>query len=217
MIRIKHAHTPELRDEVYALRYRAYLSEGAIPPNAAQRFEDVYDSQTNHILWALTEHEKVIGSIRTTWFDPEQPHLGMPELHGYREDVAAQVPSGARLFSGNRFVTDPARTDRDALFAMLLLRHHVMAAAHGRCEWALAAVRGNHVPFYRRVLRLRQISEARLYPGLTSQMYLTACRFSENIGDVYATTPQLRPRGYEHVLLDDVHRDIWEIGLPVEV
>ena len=34
---------------------------------------------------------------------------------------------------------------------------------------------------------------------------------------VYCATPQLRPRGYEHVLLDDAYRDIWEIGLPVEV
>jgi hypothetical protein len=214
MLRIKRVHTPELRDEVYALRYRAYRAEGAIEKIASERFEDKYDAQPNHITWALTEHEKVVGSIRTTWFDPNAP-WSIPEIEGYAADVERIVPGGKRILSGNRFVTEPDRVDRDSLYAILLLRHY-MLVAHQRAEYALAAVRVNHLPFYRRVLRLERASDGQIYPGLTSVMFLTACDFQENIDQVYTNTPMLRPRGYERILMDDNYQDIWELGLPVE-
>ena len=64
--------------------------------------------------------------------------------------------------------------------------------------------------------RLERASEGRLYPGLTSIMYLTACHFPTHIDRVYANTPALRPRGYERLFTDDRYRDVWEVGLPAE-
>jgi len=215
MLRIKRVHSRELRDEVYALRYRAYRSVQAVAECKAERFEDKYDHQPNHVLWALTEHDKVVGSIRTTWYDPTEPWQ-IPEMDGYGDDVRASVPEGKRLLSGNRFVIDPDRMNADAQYAIFLLRHH-MLVAHRRADWALAAVRSNHLPFYRRVLRLERVSEGRNYPGLSSIMYLTACDFSKHIDSVYLNNPAVRPRGFERVLLDPTYQDIWEIGLPIEV
>ena len=37
------AQTPEEKEEIYNLRYRAYLREGAIKPSADQRVTDQYD------------------------------------------------------------------------------------------------------------------------------------------------------------------------------
>jgi N-acyl-L-homoserine lactone synthetase len=215
MLRIKRAHSPELRDEIYALRYRAYRDEGAIDHIPSERFADKYDEQPNHVTWALSEHERVVGSIRTTWFDPSEPQMRIPELDAYADDVSRFVPAGKRILSGNRFVTEPDRTGRNSLFAMLLLRHY-MLVAHQKADYALAAVRQNHLPFYRRLMRLDQISDGRTYPGLTSTMYLTACDFAANIDRVYAATPVLRPRGYERLFLDQHYQDVWELGLPAE-
>ena len=127
MRRIKRVHSEALRDEVYELRYRAYLRERAIEPCASERV------------------------------------------------VALQ-----------------------------------------RAEYAIAAVRMNHLPFYKRVLRLERASEGRVYPGLSSIMYLTACQFQQNIQDVYERTPLLRPKGYERMLMDEQYQDVWEVGLPIE-
>jgi len=215
MLRIKRAHSQKLRDEVYALRYRAYRSEGAIDSNSRERFTDTYDEQPNHVLWALCDHERVVGSIRTTWFDPIEPHLRIPELDAYSDDVTRIVPDGKRLLSGNRFVTEPERERKNSLIVLLLLRHH-MIVAQQRADYALAAVRQNHLSFYRRMLRLAKISEGRIYPGLASTMYLTACEFAPNIDHVYSSNPILRPKGYERVLLDEKYQDIWEVGLPLE-
>jgi hypothetical protein len=213
MLRVKRVHTDELREEVYALRYRAYLSESAIESTPEERFEDKYDRQPNHILWAITEHEKVIGSIRTTWFDPSQG-WSIPEMDGYGDDFRRAIPAGSRVLSGNRFVTEPGRTDSGSLFAMLLLRHHLYVATV-KADHAVAAVRINHLPFYKRILRLERVSEGKQYPGLTSTMFLTACEFKANIDSVYRISPQLRPHGWERVFLDEAYKDLWEVGLPI--
>jgi hypothetical protein len=214
MLHIKRVHSQSLREEVYALRYRAYIHENAIEPCGTQRFEDKYDSQPNNILWALTENQRVVGSIRTTWFDPASS-WSIPEIDGYAEDVKKVIPHGKKILSGNRFVTDPNRIERGSSWAIFLLRHH-MLVAESRAQFALAAVRTNHLQFYSKVLKLDRVSEGRIYPGLKSTMFLTACEFQLHVNQVYELTPKLKPRGYERLLLDVSYQDLWEIGLPLE-
>lgn len=215
MLRIKRAHSSPLRDEIFALRYRSYRKEGAIARRSSEAFEDEYDYQSNHILWALTFEERVVGSIRTTWFEPGGSEF-IPEMRAYSEEIARLVPEGCRLLSGNRLVTDPDLSLASGQFVILLLRHHMMVAML-KADWAVAAARINHIPFYRRLLMLEKASPPRTYPGLRCQMYLMACDFRANIDRVLFNTPMLRGRGYERVLLDNDYADVWEIGLPVEV
>jgi hypothetical protein len=216
MLRIKRAHTEDLKEEVYALRYRAYLQEGAIEPHPSERFCDHFDNQPNNVTWALTDHGRVVGSIRTTWYDPADPTHKIPEQLGYPEEVERLATASQRILSGNRFVTEPDRPQRDSLYPILLLRHHMMVA-HQRADLALAAVRSNHLPFYRRMLQLERVSEGRIYPGLKSVMYLTACNFSNGVDSVYVNTPSLKPKGYERMFLDLNYKDIWEVGIPAEI
>ena len=214
MLKMKRAHSCAMRDEIYALRYRAYRKEEAIEANNIEAFEDQYDHQPNNVLWALTLDEKVVGSIRTTWFDPADPHP-IPEMHAYSEEISRLVPFGVRMLSGNRLVTEPTLAAMSAQFVFFLLMHH-MVVAQKRADWAVAAARINHLAFYRRVLRLERASEGKPYPGLCCPMYLMACDFKANIDSVMEKMPQLKPRGFEQMFLDPHYEDAWEIGLPVE-
>jgi len=213
-LRIKRVHSGQLRDEVYCLRYRAYRKEEAIEPNEAEAFEDEYDHQPNHILWALTYEERVIGSIRTTWFNPDEPYK-IPEMQAYCDAISCAVPGGARILSGNRLVTDPDLASVSSRLVLILLRHY-MVVARNKADWAIAAARTNHLAFYRRVLHLEKVSEGRTYPGLLCPMHLMACDFHKNIPEVIVKTPLLKPKGYEKIFLDPNYEDVWEIGLPVE-
>lgn len=217
MFRVKRVHSPSLREEVFALRYRAYRHQGVLEPRDDELFSDAYDAQDNHVLWAVAENEKVVASIRTTWFDEKcrASAYGIPEVDSYSHDLARQGLLDRRLVSGNRFVTDPFQCRQNARMALILLRLYMVVAMR-RADVAIAAVRANHLPFYRRVLALERISEGRQYPGLTCQMYLTACDFPVQIDGVLQRTPVLRPKGYERVLLDDTYQDLWEVGFPVE-
>lgn len=214
MLRIRRVDSPTWRDRVYALRYRAYRRSEAIPASVSERFSDSFDEQPNHILWALTEGEHVVGSIRVTWHEPGSELL-IPEQLGYASAVHSAVAPQARLYSGNRFVTDADGDSATPQAAILLLKYLVLSFLEGGCEWALAAVRAHHLPFYRRVLRLRQVSEAHNYPGLAAPMCLTACHFPEEIDRVYRSQPLLRPTADDLALLDHSCSDRWEHGLPV--
>lgn len=166
------------------------------------------------MLWALTSEEKVIASVRTTWFNPNDPY-SIPEMKAYSDDISANVPASCRILSGNRLVTDPDLSAVTPQLVLVLLRHY-MVIAHQKADWAIAAVRVNHVPFYRRVLNLEKVSDGRTYPGLRCAMHLLACDFRKNIATVVEKTPLLKPRGYERIFLDDNYEDVWETGVPVE-
>lgn len=213
-ILIKRVHSRSLRKEVYELRYRAYRSIGALNVSRNETFSDAYDKQENHILWALSLNDRVIGSIRTMWFDPAIPFT-IPEQLAYGADILRVTKCTDRLVSGNRFVTDPDLSIKGSNLAMLLLRHY-MVVAQAKCDVAIAAVQIHHLPFYKRVLKLTRISDGFKYPGLNAIMYLTACNFQENIKSVYEKHPLLKPLGNEHIFLKDEYKHLWEVGLPVE-
>src|SRR5690606_15373546 len=115
---------------------------------------DSYDGQPNQLLWAVVEGDRVVASLRTTWFDPRSPNLPLPEHSVYRDDFANSVPPSVPLVSGNRLVTDPDRPNRSSQYVLILLRQY-MAVAERHPGWSICAVRRHHVSFYRRVLRMR--------------------------------------------------------------
>ena len=61
----RRADTPEEKDSIYRLRYRAYLREGAILPSEAERHRPLRRSSEQLHLWHLR-------SRRTLQFDPHQ-------------------------------------------------------------------------------------------------------------------------------------------------
>lgn len=48
------AETPDERDIIYRLRYRAYLREGAILPSESERVTDRYDDLPNSWIFGIT-------------------------------------------------------------------------------------------------------------------------------------------------------------------
>ena len=60
------AETPDEREEIYNLRYRAYLREGAIRPSADQRVVDQYEDAPNAWTFGVYFHGELYSSIRVS-------------------------------------------------------------------------------------------------------------------------------------------------------
>jgi hypothetical protein len=144
-----------------------------------------------------------------------QSHWSIPERDAYGPDLALVPGAELGLFSGNRFVVCPSHAKRDDEYAMHLLRNHIMLAKLSPAL-SLAAVRGHHVPFYKRVLLLSRVSQARIFPGLNYPMYLLACDYQERIAAVYKKTPSLRPKDSVCLLIDPAASERWEQGMQLE-
>src|SRR4051794_28390929 len=67
------AVTAEDREAIFRLRYNAYLNEGAIAPNATQRFSDPYDHTDNVQIFGLYLDGELASSIRIHVATLDQP------------------------------------------------------------------------------------------------------------------------------------------------
>lgn len=66
---VKYIDNSLVKEHIYNLRYRAYLSVNAISSNKHERFVDEYDLLPNHVLYGLYENDILIGSMRVTCLD----------------------------------------------------------------------------------------------------------------------------------------------------
>src|SRR5258708_15552844 len=67
----RRADTPEEKDSIYRLRYRAYLREGAIMPSEAERVTDRYDDLPNNFTFGIYVQGELYSSIRISVLSSE--------------------------------------------------------------------------------------------------------------------------------------------------
>src|SRR5258708_8314543 len=67
------AETDEERDEIYRLRYRAYLNEEAIEPNREHRITDRFDDMPNSWIFGVYYEGVLTSSIRISVAPPAHP------------------------------------------------------------------------------------------------------------------------------------------------
>ena len=58
------AETPQEKEEIYSLRYRAYLREGAIEPSVTQRVTDRYEDLPNAWTFGVYLNGELYSSVR---------------------------------------------------------------------------------------------------------------------------------------------------------
>ena len=206
-LRVEPVHSADLRREVYRLRYRAYIAEGEITPNASKMLVDEYDVMPNHVLWALFEGDRLAGTIRSTFYEPGSQYR-LPEHGVFGSEIESVVPSDARIVSGNRFAIDPEMDRSQRRYTYALFKHHMLLGLV-KADWALAAVRSNHIPFYQRVLLLDQVSEPRRYPNMNSGFYLMATTFMDSYPVICARYPTMRASSKDLELIDRI-QDLFE-------
>jgi hypothetical protein len=198
-ISIRIVSDPTLRDEVFRLRYRAYMNEGEIPENRSGMFYDDYDEAPNQVSWALFLGEELVGTVRSMFFSPAGSLL-LPEHKVYGDIIPNMLPYNARVVSGNRFAIDPAHVNMGKRLTFQLLKHHIMVALV-KGDWAIAAVKQHHQPFYERVMSLTAASEPRYYDEMNSSFTLMVANVLDKYASVCARHPTLRPNTSDLALL----------------
>ena len=201
-LRIQLVHDAALRDEVFRLRYRAYLSEGEIPESRSGMFADQYDERPNQVTWALFHGERLVGTMRSMFYQPGR-QLRLPEHKVYGDELLQAVPENVRVVSGNRFAIDPETDRSDKRYSFALLKHHMMVTLV-KADWAIAAVRSNHLAFYRRVLQMQIASEPRFYDEMNSGFTLLTANVLDNYSAICSRHPSLRASTSDLALLKSI-------------
>jgi len=193
------ARTPVEKEEIYNLRYRAYLREGAVKPSADQRVTDQYDDLPNSWTFGVHIDGELHSSVRISVLTSEWRQSCSAEAFG--EVLLPRLDSGEVIIDPARFVADPDKAKRLPELPYVTLRLAYMACEYFNADLGLAIVRPEHQAFYRRVFLHETIAEPRLFPGLLKPVGLMAANFPAMREKVFKRYPMMRSTAFERRML----------------
>jgi hypothetical protein len=193
------AQTPEEKQEIYNLRYRAYLREGAIPPSADERVTDQYDDLPNSWTFGVYFHGELYSSVRISVLTSDWRMSCSAEAFG--EILNPRLDRGEIIIDPARFVADPDKAKRFPELPYVTLRLAYMACEYFSADVGLAIVRAEHQAFYRRVFLHESIAEPRFFPGLLKPVGLMAVNFPAMRDKVFERYPMMRSTAFERRML----------------
>jgi hypothetical protein len=193
------ARTPAEKEEIYNLRYRAYLREGAVKPSADQRVTDQYDNMPNSWTFGVWIEGELYSSVRISVLTSEWRQSCSAEAFG--EVLLPRLNSGEVIIDPARFVADPDKAKRLPELPYVTLRLAYMACEYFNADLGLAIVRPEHQAFYRRVFLHETIADPRLFPGLLKPVGLMAANFPAMREKVFKRYPMMRSTAFERRML----------------
>ena len=194
--------TPEERDLVYLMRYRAYLHGGLISPSESRRIIDRYDDAPNAWIFGIYLDGELCSALRLHVLTSEWRMSYTTELFG--DVLDSRLDRGEVFIDPARFAADPEMAKRFPELPYVTLRLAYLACDHFNADTGLAMVRTDHQAFYRRVFLHETITEPRAFPGWHSKkVTLMASDFRALRERVLARFPILRSSAFERRMLFD--------------
>jgi N-acyl amino acid synthase FeeM len=184
------AETKEERDEIYRLRYRAYLNEGAIEPNREHKVSDRFDDLPNSWIFGVYFDGTLSSSLRISIASPEWRET--PSTCVFPEILGPELARGKVMVDPTRFIADPVLAKCIPELPYVTLRLAYVACEHFHADLGLATVRAEHQAFYRRVFLHQLLLAPREYPGLVKPICLMAVDFPAMRGKVASRYPFFR-------------------------
>src|SRR3954468_12602626 len=193
------AQTLEEKEEIYRLRSRAYLREGAILPSESQRVTDRYDDEPNNFTFGIYYRGELYSSIRISVLCGEW--RGSPSSEMFADLLHPELDPGKTIIDPTRFVADPdkARVFPELPYATVRLGY--VACGHFNADIGLANVRPEHRAFYRKVFLQEPLGEPKLFPGLIKPVGLMAARYPAIRERVFQRFPYMRSSAFERRML----------------
>jgi len=195
----RRADAPEDREAIYRLRYTAYLREGAIQPNAGERFADSLDDAINAWIFGVYIDGELASSIRLHVASRQHPDL--PALNVFSDILLPEIEHGKIVIDPTRFVADRSASRRFPELCYVTTRLAWLASEFFTTNLLLATVRAEHQAFYRRVFGHRLICEPRHYPSLTKPISLMALDYAMARERVLQRHPFFRSTYFERRML----------------
>ncbi len=176
------------RAHAFSVRHDSYLAGGYIDARPDGQFADAHDDMPNSKTVVIYKKARPVASIRFCILDTD------PNLQGWSDIPATRIfpdevkklldnistasgdglPRSARAIEINRLVRHPDfKDDRELVF--VLFRFATYMVLHYDTDITLSCVRQNHMPFYRRIIKLQNVAGPRRYAGVKFETHLMAC------------------------------------------
>ena len=195
----RRIETPEDRDEIYRLRYRAYLREGAILPSESERVTDDYDDLPNSFIFGVYLHGELYSSIRVSVVTSQWRRSTSSEM--FPDLLKPELDRGKLIVDPTRFVADPEKARKFPELPYITVRLGYVACAYFNADLGLANVRPEHRAFYKKVFLQEPWGEPRICPGLIKPVGLVVAKYPEIRERVFQRFPFMRSSAFERRML----------------
>lgn len=199
------AETEVEKEDIYNLRYRAYVNEGAIEPRADQRLTDRFDDLPNSWTFGIYLGGELTSSVRISLATPNNSDT--PAVDAFPDLLEGELVKGKVIVDPNRFVADPVRRTKYPQLPYITLRLAYVACEYFNADIGTATVRKEHQAFYRRVFLHQPLCLPRPYPTLTKPLCLMAVDYPKLREKVFQRYPLFRSTEQERRMLFERHRD----------
>lgn len=193
------AETREEKEEIFRMRYRAYLKEGAVKPSESGMTVDAYEDCANNWIFAINVDGELCGSIRISVLTSKWRTSPSAELFG--DVLDPLLDAGQIIVDPTRFVADPDKAGRFPKLPLVTARLAFLACEQFDADLGLAIVRPEHNAFYRRFFRYEPLAEPRLFPGLVKPVGLLGVAYRDRREDVLGDRPFLWSSAFERRML----------------
>src|ERR1700694_4712533 len=200
--------TPEEKDCIYLMRYKAYLHGGVTAPSESQRVSDRYDDAPNAWVFGIYVDGELCSSLRLNVLTSECRISGTADL--FADVLPPRLDQGEFFIDPLRFAADPEKARRFPELPYLTLRLAYMACEHFNADTGLALVRAEHQAFYRRVCLHETIAEPRSFPNVLKKVALMASGFRTLREQVLVRFPIMRSSAFERRMLFQRDRHSFE-------
>ena len=195
----RRIETAEDKDQLYAMRYRAYLHGGLILPAESERVSDRYDDAPNAWTFGIYVDGELCSSLRVHVLTSEARMSYATELFG--DILNPRLDRGEIFVDPARFVADPEKHQRFPELPYLTVRLAYLACEYFNADSGLALVRTEHQAFYRRVFLQETIAEPRSFPNVLRKVALMACDYRAVRERVVTPFPVMRSNTFERRML----------------
>jgi hypothetical protein len=192
--------TPEEKDLIYLLRYKAYFHAGLILPSESRRVSDRYDEAPNAWIFGVYLDGELCSSLRVHVLTSEWRMSYATELYG--DILHSRLDRGEVFVDPARLAADPEKARLFPELPYVTMRLAYLACDHFNADTGLAMVRPDHQPFYRRVFLHEPIGEPRAFPGWHAmKTSLMASDFRKLREKVLTRFPIMRSTQFERQML----------------
>ena len=191
--------TPEEKDSIYLMRYKAYLHGGVTAPSETQRVSDRYDDAPNAWMFGIYVDGELCSSLRLNVVTSECRISGSADLFG--DVLHPRLDRGEVFIDPLRLAALPEKARLFPELPYLTVRLAYMACEQFNAETGLALVRAEHQAFYRRVFMSEVIAEPRSFPGFLPKVALMASDYRAVRERVMTRFPIMRSSAFERQML----------------
>jgi len=191
--------TPEEKDSIYLMRYKAYLHGGVTAPSETERVSDHYDDAPNAWMFGIYVDGELCSSLRLNVVNSDCRISGSVDLFG--DVLHPRIDQGEVFIDPLRLAALPDKARRFPELPYLTVRLAYMACEYFNADTGLALVRAEHQAFYRRVFMSEVIAEPRSFPGFLPKVALMASDYRAVREKVMTRFPIMRSTAFERRML----------------